>query len=71
MTIYDMGERIILIVGIGILILTLCLIYKIYLGELEEERIKERRKIKDCAKDTEKALKKANRRVKCNKRYMI
>ena len=64
MTIYDLFDRFILIIGIIILIVALCLIYKIYLGELEEERIKERRKIKECLNDTEKALKKANKRLK-------
>lgn len=64
MTIYDLGERIIFIIGIAVLLITLCLIYKIFLIDLQEERIKEKRNIKESAKNTQKALKKANRRVK-------
>ena len=64
MTIYDLGERIIFIIGIVVLLTTLCLIYKIFLIDLHEERIKEKRNIKESAKNMQKALKKANRRVK-------
>lgn len=64
MTIYDLGERIIFIIGIVVLLTTLCLIYKIFLIDLQEERIKEKRNIKESTKNTQKALKKANRMVK-------
>jgi hypothetical protein len=62
MTIYDLGERIIFIIGIVVLLTTLCLIYKIFLIDLREEHIKEKRNIRESAKNTQKALKKANKR---------
>ena len=56
----------ILLIIIGILIIVLILLYirRLYLEEKENEHIKEKRNIRESTKNTQKALKKANRRVK-------